>query len=79
MLTGPDHWQLEQGGVMVTAVGHDCFFCEKTIETNPAWMWHGASGEVFLRRAPAGCLQGQPPDRQVGVPSPTRDRHAVAL
>jgi hypothetical protein len=47
-LTGPDHWQPEQGSVMVTAVGHGCFFCCEPIESDPAWVWSGASGEIFL-------------------------------
>jgi len=56
MLTGPDFWQPERSVVMVTAVGTECFFCEKTIEADPAWMWHGASGEIFMHPACAADL-----------------------
>jgi len=52
-LTGPDFWDPERGGVMPTAKGHECFYCEERIRQDPAWMWHGPSGTVFFH---VGCV-----------------------
>lgn len=55
-LTGPDYWQPECGEIMVTAAGTGCFFCDRPIESDPAWMWSGASGEIFLHPSCAADL-----------------------
>ena len=51
-LTGPDFWSPEQSGVMVTAPGRQCFFCEERIKRDPGWTWAGGGGQVWFH---LGC------------------------
>jgi hypothetical protein len=46
-LTGPDFWSPEQGGVMLTAAGRTCHYCERPTE-DPAVMWAGPEADTFL-------------------------------
>jgi hypothetical protein len=49
MITGLDHSRLA-GEVIVTARGERCFFCDEPTE-DPAIVWFGATGEIFLHAA----------------------------
>lgn len=51
-LTGAAFWDPERGGVMPTAKGRECFYCEERIRQDPAWLWHGPSGTVVFH---PGC------------------------
>ncbi len=46
MITGPKFSDAQQG-VLHTANGETCFLCSKPTK-DPAIMWHGVTGEIFL-------------------------------
>ena len=47
MITGPEPSGIAGSGHVITARGERCFFCGEATE-DPAVMWSGATGEIFL-------------------------------
>lgn len=45
-LTGPDYWPATST-VLITAKGRTCFYCYHAV-ADPAVVWSGATGEIFL-------------------------------